>query len=239
MEKDKKYIFIFLAKVLFVVLVPCMAWVDFTLFVFSAFMPYLTALLALLLVIILGELFPGGRKGKGFFIRHIRQPLILAGCMIASVFLNIGIYRLKDKISQDRYYEEKRIESEQIMEFKSQAEVIIPIGNTHHVDGYGYTDIESDVIMIDYDTMRMAFLTGYISEPFVIVQLTEGERLTDKNIQCTIELDEPGAEFISIADEERDWFTSAIQITMADGRVFTATDLKSKDGDDSVYLELK
>lgn len=235
MSVRKKGIIILIIKILIVTLLPCMAWIDSTfalgVLVFAAYMPWVLIVAALLFVISMGAIFHEVRTGKNFFTRHMVQPIILAGCLILSVVGNYHVFLLNERIETEKYYENKRIESEQIMEFKAQAEEIIPKGNVYFPHGYNYTDIESEVIMIDYDTMRVAFLNDNVLCNYFVVQLTEGEKLPREKIQRTEPLKEPGVELVSFyLEEEHKGLTDALELTMADGRVFTATDIKNEKG---------
>ncbi len=216
MTEKRKYRLILAAKIALVAVIAAshcfyvMYWFYFALFIIGEW----AIVICLLLIIGLGELFPKSRKGKGFFIRHVAQPLILTGTAVVTILIcTLGqeaVWKLGEAIKRNH------IES-----FMERAEAVMEYNTaTYYMGGIDGIDTEHSLIIIDYDTMEIGFLLDgiYNYEEF---QLIKGEEITDYNIQATADLPFPAKKFTSFYTEENlKHRTIAMQITMEDGTVY-------------------
>lgn len=221
MSVKTKEILIFLCKVLIVAGVT----------VYTFFEPYWLAVLLYLcfplpfilgigILIGLSELFPAARKGTNFFIRHILQPLLLMATIGITVLLCLFF----------------QWQSERVEEFRAQSYVenaeehySFNINNFYFDDILG-TGLQHDTVMLDHDTMTVSVLRGYLYGELYVFPLDKSAPITDRPVQNTLYLEELGGELVFFATEEYPHMTEAIQLTMTDGTIYTADDLRESDG---------
>ena len=233
MEENRKYKNIFIIKVILVAVASTIMWyADLWLWVlvFAAFLPFVGIPAVLAVYVIIGELFPKGRKGKSFFVRHIRQPLLLMTVTALIILASMGVEKLEERLDiSDARSAVRRAE-----------EILCYNDGVRYPDGIMGTELTENSILIDYDTMKVSFIFNGSFDEFLEVKLKKGEPYDGANIQTTAELKAPGKELIFFYPDKGgsyDHLTSAVQLTMADGTVYTA-EIKEED-DDLVYLGLK
>ncbi len=233
MEENRKYKNIFIIKVILVAVASAIMWLAdlwMWVLVFVAFFPFVGIPAILAVYVIIGELFPKGRKGKSFFVRHIRQPLLLMTVTALTILAAMGAERIGE-----------RLEVSDARSAISRAEEILCYNDgEYHLDGIMGTELTRNSVLIDYDTMKLSFIFNGSFDKYIEVKLKKTAPYDSANIQTTAELKAPGKELIFFYPEkgiEYDHHTSAVQLTMADGTVYTAE--LSEDDKGFIFLGLK
>ena len=171
-----------------------------------------------------------GTEGQGFFKSHILMPLLL---LIGVGFMFLGIVILN--IAKDRF---------EIVEahcFIDSAEEIIEYNtNCFYAGGIMETEYKHELIIIDYDTMTVGFIHHpYASAKLTKIKLTDSGAVNSDKIQYECDLSSPGIKITSFyPDEDSHHRTSAIEVEIENGIVYSAKNLVDEDGD-ALYLGLR
>lgn len=117
-----------------------------------------------------------------------------------------------------------------IKSFIESSDVLLPYNeSTFYCGGIDGFDFEHNMIMIDYDSKKVAFLMGSGLDNFQIFSLSEGNAVGSSNIQFQKELEYPGKSITTFyPDELNHHRTSAIQVVMADGKIYNITEMKER-----------
>jgi hypothetical protein len=146
--------------------------------------------------------------------------LVFGGSYLADVFESIKINRFIASADETLYYGDSTIIS----------------------GGMKGTRFEESVILIDYDRMRIAFLfNSYPDGEYREFELARAEQaIASPNLQIRVALQPPGALLTSYyPSEASDHRTTALQIIMADGSIYSLSDIVDEDTGFDSYLDLK
>lgn len=224
----------FLLKVLFLFLLIWFCLESYIVVMLIMAYPFVSVPVILMVIVGIAEIYPGMRKGRNFFIRHILQPILL---IVAGSLILMGFY-LAHEAEEMRREAEYKQKIQAVQEFVKQGDEILCYNDATYYDDIMGTGLDRNSVIIDYDTMCVGFLHGSSLYDFDLIQLSESGPC-EGVLQTTAQLESPASVFTSYApyDEELSHKTTAVQIVMEDGRVFSAHGLKEDSGQD-MYLGL-
>jgi hypothetical protein len=134
-------------------------------------------------------------------------------------------------------------ETRRINRFIESADEILYYGDSTIISGgIKGTRFEESVILIDYDRMRIAFLfSSYPDGEYREFELARAEQaIISPNLQIWATLQPPGALLTSYYPREAsDHRTTALQIIMADGSIYSLSGIVDEDTGFDSYLGLK
>ncbi len=213
-----KNVLLYLAKVAVLFLILYFTVIEPFLIGILWIFPYIYIPVYIAIAVFFAE-FPQRKNPAGnFFKRHI-LPVLLLFVGVAVCFL---LYFAGEKISE-------KLLTVHINRFADRAEEIIPYNtNSYYMSGMLGTDFMHNVIMIDYDSKRIAFLFGNIDD-YKEFKLESGAVKDTSLLQFTAELNAPGDTLTTYYYKDKTYahMTTAIMLKMADGTVWSVSGLEN------------
>lgn len=185
----------------------------------------------LLLLLILSKFPKSDSLNKNFVVRHLLQPILLV-LGIGIMFLLVSTIKDINNVNKQNNVKTIINKADDVLEYNLSS-IYSPSPNE--------LQYQHNTIFIDYDEMTVSFLLVANYHEFHTFKLSKDNKcnnINNKQIDYTI----PSSENTLITFypiEENNHRTSAIQLMMKDGTVYSVCDLKEEDTGYYYYLGLK